>query len=157
MTTRKPLYDDKTVPFRCDSEDDTELLLEDLKSRKLYSDFAREHEHHFKEDNFRAVFLSILASLGIEVKDVSDTVDVGRTYVYQIISGKRKPTRDKLIVIALGLELSLKTTNKLLVSAGKKELYVKNKRDSVILYGISHGFSVEDINVLLRREELLEL
>jgi hypothetical protein len=70
-------------------------------------------------------------------------------YAYQIFSGKRKPSRDKLLCLCRGMELNSVETNQLLKSAGFAPLYPKNKRDSIIMFGFEKGQSVVDINEVL--------
>ena len=61
---------------------------------------------------------------------------IERTYGHQLFNGTRRPSRDKVLQLALGLGLSVDETQRLLRAAGKSPLYPRLKRDAVILYGI---------------------
>ena len=74
---------------------------------------------------------------------------IDRTYGHQLFNGTRNPSRDKLIQLAVGFELSLEETQTLLKKAGKSMLYPKLKRDAVCIYGISHGMNVMELQELL--------
>ena len=78
--------------------------------------------------------------------------ELNEIYGYQIFSGKRIPSRDRLISIAFGMELSLDEAQALLKYAGFAPLYPKQKRDSLLIWGISHQFSIYQINDLLYTE-----
>ncbi len=148
---------DKTVPFDSSQSDNTTLLLEELVSSGVYSDFKEEYGDCFKDESFSKIFLEILLSRESDIKKAAPMAGISSVYAYQLISGKRKPSRDTIIHMSINLELGIDDVNKLLFSSGKTTLYVKNKRDSVIIYGLSHGFDLDEINALLRREDLLEL
>ena len=78
--------------------------------------------------------------------DVVRGSHLDRTYVYQIFSGKKVPSRDKLLAIAFGLQLSAEETQKMLKLSGNLDLYVRDKRDAAILFAIQHGRSIDNAN-----------
>lgn len=78
-------------------------------------------------------------------------------YVHQILSGKRHPSRDKLLCLAFALELDAAQVQDLLKRCGYAPLYAKNRRDSAILYGFYHSLTLYTVNESLYEigEELL--
>lgn len=78
-----------------------------------------------------------------------DGICVERSYGYQILNGRRMPTRIILLRIAIFLHLDLKATQKLL-SVGKKEaLYPKNRFDAILIYAIGHDYDLSMTEELL--------
>ena len=73
-------------------------------------------------------------------------------YGYQIFNGTRKPSRDKLLQLAFGFPLTYKETLTLLRIAGVGSLYVRRRRDSIIIFALNKGFSLEQLNELLEQE-----
>ena len=73
-------------------------------------------------------------------------------YGYQIFNGTRKPSRDKLLQLAFGFPLTYKETLTLLRIAGVDSLYVRRRRDSMIIFALNKGFSLEQLNELLKQE-----
>ena len=73
-------------------------------------------------------------------------------YGYQIFNGTRKPSRDKLLQLAFGFPLTYKETLTLLKIAGVGSLYVRRRRDSIIIFALNKGFSLEQLNELLEQE-----
>lgn len=67
---------------------------------------------------------------------VIERSQIERTYGHQLFNGTRRPSRDKVLQLALGLGLSVDETQRLLRAAGKSPLYPRLKRDAVILYAL---------------------
>ncbi len=79
---------------------------------------------------------------------------IERTYGYQLFNGTRKPSRDKVIQLAFGLNLDLDGTQKLLQIAQKSPLYPKIKRDAAILYCIDNQKDVFETQSVLESLQL---
>lgn len=67
---------------------------------------------------------------------VIERSQIERTYGHQLFNGTRRPSRDKVLQLALGLGLSVDESQRLLRAAGKSPLYPRLKRDAVILYAL---------------------
>ena len=70
-------------------------------------------------------------------------------YAYQSISGIRVPERNKLLCPAIGMELDLKETQKLLKCTGYSQLYVRNTFECIIIYALCRHLSIVEVNELL--------
>lgn len=68
------------------------------------------------------------------------------TFAYQIFSGERNASRDKILQLALAMELTFKETQELLRISGVNELYCKDRRDAIIIFGITKGMTLEQID-----------
>ena len=73
---------------------------------------------------------------------VIEKSQIERTYGHQLFNGTRRPSRDKVLQLSLGLGLSVDNTQRLLRAAGKSQLYPRLRRDAVILYGIQHKLPI---------------
>ena len=71
---------------------------------------------------------------------------MSEVYLHQVFSGRRSPSRDRLLCLCLGLEATLEETQELLRQAGFAQLYPRHKRDAIISYGLVHGISLGEIN-----------
>ncbi len=79
--------------------------------------------------------------------------------MYHVLSGERKPSRARLLAMALAMRLTLDETQYLLQYAGFSRLYVREPWDSIIIHALNHQKSVADTNLLLydfREKTLLE-
>lgn len=72
--------------------------------------------------------------------------ELNEIYGYQILSGKRKASRDKLICICIGAGFDLDETNEILKIALFSPLFPKLRRDSIIILGIQNQEPVWKIN-----------
>ena len=75
--------------------------------------------------------------------DVIRLLNVERCYGYQLLNGKRVPTRVQLIKIGLILELSFEELQRMLKIAGKEILYARNVTDARVIYSIERGLDYE--------------
>jgi len=78
---------------------------------------------------------------------------LSKTYAYQIFSGVKNPSRDKLLALAVAMTLTFEECQRLLRLAAVNELYVKNKRDSIIIFGLMRGLNNMELNDLLYEME----
>lgn len=113
--------------------------------KKVLENNAEEFEELTVSD-----YLSTLCSKYDKIPEhVIKKAQIDRTYGHQIFNGTRIPSRDKLIQLAFGFEISLEETQKLLRVSGKSTLYAKVKRDAVCIYAITHNLSVMEVQELL--------
>ena len=103
-------------------------------------------------------FVTYLETLLLK-KDVSKSelikmTNLHRTYAYQIFNGQKKPSRSKIIQIALALQLDIRETNNLLSLSDNGYLYPKVRYDVIILYELEHKKSIIDTNLILDMYEL---
>ena len=68
-------------------------------------------------------------------------------------SGRRKPSRNRLLCLCFGLEASVEETQELLKLCAMAQLYPKLKRDAIIYYGLLHGLKLFEINDKLFDED----
>lgn len=66
------------------------------------------------------------------------------TFAYQLFSGDRNASKDKLLQIAFSMGLDLIETQRLLKIANAGELYCKNRRDAIIIYCLSKELSLAE-------------
>ena len=71
---------------------------------------------------------------------------MSEVYLHQVFSGRRNPSRDRLLCLCIGMEVSLEETQQLLKQAAYAPLYPKQRREAIIAYGISHGMTLQQVN-----------
>lgn len=102
-----------------------------------------------KNITFVTYFKDLCDKKNLKKSNVIYESNINRTYGYQILNGDKKPSRDKIIQLCIGANLTLKETNTCLILGGTNELYVKNPRDSILIFSINKKLSIIDINELL--------
>ena len=91
----------------------------------------------------------LLKQKGLTKADVVRGSELNRKYVYQIFSGEKTPSRNKLIALAFGLQLTAEETQTMLKLSGYRELYARDTRDTIILYALQRGKTILETNELL--------
>lgn len=128
---------------------DTEKIYDNLRKSNDIETFIKEHDEEFVETQGHIYLNRLLDSKGISKTQVIRSSNLDRTYCYQILSGKRKPSRNKLLQISLGLRFNTKETKNLIRFFGLSELYPKNRRDAIILFSTEKRMGLEETELLL--------
>ena len=71
---------------------------------------------------------------------------ISEVYLHQVFSGRRTPSRDRLLCLCIGLHTSLEEAQSLLVQAHHAPLYPREQRDAILIYGLSHGLTLPEVN-----------
>ena len=127
----------------------TNDLLKQIVGSKNFWDVLDGNKDTFEERSISEYLRRLCEEQGIVPEQVIKKAQIDRTYGHQLFNGTRNPSRDKLIQLSRGFELSLEETQTLLKKAGKSMLYPKIKRDAACIYGISHGMNVMELQELL--------
>lgn len=127
----------------------TDELNHEIKSATNIIDFLAKNKKHFLSNSLTNHLHTLLKQKGMRRADVVRGSLLDRAYVYQIFSGKKVPSRDKLISIAFGLCLSDDETQKMLKLSGNRDLYVRDERDALILFALQRKQNIFGINELL--------
>ena len=134
----------------------TSLLLEVLQSKRNYEEVAKT-EPVFINSTLAENLNEWVENKKMKKSDVILKSGLERTYAYQIFSGKKTPTRDKILALALGMGLTFEEVQQLLKVNGYAQLYPKNKRDNIIIFGFYKGQNIIDLNenLLTMDEEII--
>ncbi|MCK8060482.1 MULTISPECIES: hypothetical protein [unclassified Fusibacter] len=136
---------------------DTHVLVDAIGANDSYEDFITEHKDFLGLDHFKLALRKLLAICPYEISTIITRSQIAKSYCYQILNGTRAPSRDKIIQLAFGMSLDIESTNHLLKSANKLELYAKIPRDAVLIYGLIHQKDIIAVNALLTEQNELSL
>lgn len=131
---------------------DTGELRDELLSRPHLDEYLKENGDQFVSWGLTEQLLRLFDEKGVTKAAVARNGGMSEVYLYQVLSGRRNPSRDRLLCICFGLETSLEETQQLLKRAGFAPLYPRLKRDAIILHGIAHGTPLETVNDRLFEE-----
>lgn len=127
----------------------TATLNDELKAAKNVEDYLNKNEKNMITCRLSDYLNQLLFQKDMKVADVVSGSQLDTGYVYQIFSGRKTPSRDKLIAIAFGLGLSDSETQKLLKVSGNRELYARDQRDALILFSLQRKMPIYEANELL--------
>lgn len=134
----------------------TDELLNELKNAKDIESFFKANEDKFLNQTTSGYLNELISIKNISVATVAIDSGVGE-YTYKVFSGDRKPSRDILIAIAIGMKLSLEEAQLLLRISKFAILDSRDKRDSIIIYALANGLSVAQTDDLLYNNDLTTL
>lgn len=130
----------------------TDELMDALNQSSSIEEYINKQQDYMIDSTISDYLNQLLNEKSLKKSAVIKNSELNEIYGYQIFSGKRIPSCDRLISIAFGMGLSLDEAQALLKYAGFAPLYPKQKRDSLLIWGISHQFSIYQINDLLYTE-----
>ncbi len=116
---------------------------------KTIDDLLNHYDTYYKMDSFAEALNNILSQKKTTKQEIVQRTQIGRTYVYQIFSGKRRPSRNKLLQITVALHCCLEETQNLLILSNHAPLNLKNKRDIIISFAIYRYYTLFDLNEIL--------
>lgn len=127
----------------------TEELTHEIKSSSDIEDYLTQNREEMQLQSLTDALHSLLAEKEISRADAARGSLLDRAYVYQIFSGERTPSRDKLIALAFGLRLSDTQTQTILKLSCNRELYARDERDALILFALQREMTIMETNDLL--------
>lgn len=128
-------------------------LQKELTSAPDLSIFLSDHQKEFSNSDFPKLLNELFLKSGLSKAALAKRAGTSDVYLYQIFSGGRTPSRDRTICLCFGLSASLEDTQELLKHSGFAQLYVKDRRDAIIIYGLVHGTSLQETNEMLFAED----
>ena len=135
----------------------TDKLISALFITDNIDSFLRAYEGEIVFSSFAAYITQLCKQKNMIVASVLKKAGIRDSFGYDLFKGTRRPSRDTVIKLAIGLGLTLDETQKLLSAAGFGGLYPKIRRDAVIIYAIQRQYSLFDLQEELSLHHLTEL
>lgn len=132
----------------------TQILESMLMSSETIEDFLGNNQDECKLPAFHQELRKQLHESQVAANGFYRLVDLDQSFCYQLLSGKRKPSRDTVMRISLALKLDMAAANGLLKVAGHQPFYARNPRDATIMHGLVKGMSLTELNDKLWSLEL---
>ncbi len=135
----------------------TDDLKQELMDSANLDEFLLDNVENFSTEEACSLLNTFFKKSGITKAGLSKKASISEVYLHQIFSGKRTPSRNRIICICYGLESTFDETQELLKLFGAAQLHPKNRRDAIIIFGILHKTDLFDINdkLFLENEETL--
>ncbi len=108
--------------------------------------FLEENEDRFIRRNIQELLKELFLKTDLSKAELARRSGVSTVYLHQLFSGRRTPSRDRLICLAIGLSATLEETQQLLRRAGQAELYPRDRRDAILIYGIVQREDLQKVN-----------
>lgn len=105
-------------------------------------------DEEFISENGCPEFFSLIdeymKNKGISKAELIKKLNVDRNYGYQLLNGTRIPKRSYIIQIGLLLETDIDQLQKLLKTADRKPLYVRNIFDARVFYALTNKMNYDE-------------
>ena len=125
-------------------------LLEVLKKKSSYHEGQEEIKSEQYSESLSAYLNGIAAQKDIRLSDVMRRSGLKKSYFYSLFDGKREnPTRDVLIQLGFGFQMSFDEVQEFLKHLGAAQLYPRIPRDGAIIYAFQHGMDIIECDILL--------
>lgn len=129
----------------------TDELMNILRSKRSIDEYFDENDNEIFFGTLSEQVNFYIARKGLTKAEVVRRSGLNRGYCYEILSGKKTKniSRDKVILLCFGLELSVDEAQQLLKKCGYAPLYARDTRDSIIIFCIENSISVINTNIKL--------
>ena len=127
-------------------------LRQELMSQADLDQYIKDNEECFMTGNVAAMLTGFYQKKNFSKAELARRAGMSEVYLHQTFSGRRRPSRDRLLCLCAALELTIEEIQQLLKQASYAPLYPKRKRDAIIEYGIVHGMTLSEINDKLYAE-----
>ncbi len=124
----------------------TSHLENELKNSTSLDTFLEKHQDELSDCSLSDQLGKLLRKKGLSKAEVVRECNLNEVYAYQILSGVRRPSRDKLLCLCFAMKATLSETQSLLKESGFAPLYVRSHRDSIIIFAITHGHTLLQLN-----------
>ena len=108
--------------------------------------YIKENEAYFVNRSVTEMLTMFYERRNMTKSQLAQRSCMSEIYLHQIFSGRRKPSRDKLLCLCVGMDLSIEDTQRLLKEASFAQLYPRIRREAIIYHGIVHHTPLNEIN-----------
>lgn len=137
---------------------DTNDLFEELDNNCKIDDYMNENESSFVYHTLNDFWDSMCDKSGMSKSNIINKSEFNYSFFYDVINGRKIPARDKIIRLALTMDLNLDDCQQALRLSDKALLYPRIKRDSIIIFAVNNSLTILECNELLNKfnEETLK-
>ncbi|MGN0563506.1 MAG: helix-turn-helix domain-containing protein [Candidatus Heritagella sp.] len=132
---------------------ETNRLQQELMEAASLDQFLSENQENFHSDQIHELLNTLFQKRHISKAALAKQSGMSEVYLHQVFAGRRTPSRSRLLCLCFGLSATLEETQELLKQSGQAQLYPKNRRDVIIMYGLLNGITLFEVNDRLFSEE----
>lgn len=131
---------------------DTDNLKQELMAESDISSYIKDNQSCFVDSEATELMAKFFKRQGYSKAEVARRSGMSEVYLHQLFSGRRRPSRDRLLCLCIGMELTVEETQQLLRISSLAQLYPRIKREAIIYHGIAHRVPLNQINDKLFEE-----
>ena len=135
----------------------TNELEQEIKEKIDLDHFLSENQDQFLTQNMAELFAEMLETKKISKAELARRARTSEMYLYQVLGGKRIPTRDRFLCFCISLGFNVEETRMLLKRGNYADLYARDRRDAIIMFALERQWNLAQLNDALfeKGEKLL--
>ena len=136
------------------NEKNTDTLQQELMSTNNLDRFLTENGDSFRDVPLQEAIQCIFDEKGMSKAQLAKQSGISEVYLHQLFSGRRFPSRSRLLCLCFGLGATVDEAQSLLQQARHAPLYSRDRRDAIIIFALSHHMTLFEVNDKLFTENL---
>lgn len=136
------------------NEKNTDTLQQELMSTNNLDRFLTENGDSFRDVPLQEAIQRIFDEKGMSKAQLAKQSGISEVYLHQLFSGRRFPSRSRLLCLCFGLGTTVDEAQSLLQQARHAPLYSRDRRDAIIIFALSHHMTLFEVNDKLFTENL---
>lgn len=136
------------------NEKNTDTLQQELMSTNNLDRFLTENDASFRDVPLQEAIQCIFDEKGMSKAQLAKQSGISEVYLHQLFSGRRFPSRSRLLCLCFGLGTTVDEAQSLLQQARHAPLYSRDRRDAIIIFALSHHMTLFEVNDKLFTENL---
>lgn len=136
------------------NEKNTDTLQQELMSTNNLDRFLTENDASFRDVPLQEAIQRIFDEKGMSKAQLAKQSGISEVYLHQLFSGRRFPSRSRLLCLCFGLGATVDEAQSLLQQARHAPLYSRARRDAIIIFALSHHMTLFEVNDKLFTENL---
>lgn len=127
-------------------EKSTVDLCQELMSQPDLDQYITENEASFADVDISSTLVELYKRCGISKAELARRAGMSEVYLHQVFSGRRRPSRDRLLCLCIGMDSALEDADLLLKGMGYAPIYPRLKREAIISHSLLHRTPLTEIN-----------
>lgn len=136
------------------NEKNTDTLQQELMGTNNLDRFLTENDASFRDVPLQEAIQRIFDEKGMSKAQLAKQSGISEVYLHQLFSGRRFPSRSRLLCLCFGLGATVDEAQSLLQQARHAPLYSRDRRDAIIIFALSHHMTLFEVNDKLFTENL---
>ena len=158
LLTAKSETEDKKMVSSIGKKSTTELL-RDLRKYKEFDSYLKHDADYLRQTVFTEKLKELLKRDDRTRIEIAQEACISEIYLYQICTGKRVPSRERVLCLCLVLHPKLEEVQELLRSCGHAPLHPRDRRDAQIIHALLHNgtlYQTDDALIEMGEKSLLK-
>ena len=124
----------------------TGALLQELMESNDLDRVLSDNTSTFREGSLPETLQELFDRRALTKASLAKESGISEVYLHQVFSGRRSPSRNRLLCLCFGLRVDMEEAQTLLQAGHYAPLYPREQRDAILIYGLSHGLTLAEVN-----------